>query len=394
MWSIIFLVFDSVIVGGGPAGLLAAARLAEAGLDVLVLEEHTRVGDPTHCTGIVSLEMADVAKVPGSIVLNRLTRAAMVAPGGARCRVTWDGVGQEQILVIDRGAFDQSLAEEALAAGARLRTNARVDALAVGSSSVQVRVGRETLSARACLLACGVSYRFQRQLGLGLPGRVIHTAQLEVDAAPSNTVELHFGRKIAPDGFLWTVPVVREGRPRLKIGVMANGDAETHLRRFVVRPAVRARLRGELGAPIRRLLPLRPIAKTYADRVLVVGDAGGFTKPTTGGGIFYSLLTAALAAETFIEGFGAGRLDEAFLERYERAWQARLGQELRVGDWFRELATTCTDAEIDTIIRALASDDVQGVIRRTARFNWHRDVILALVRQRGIASLLFRALFR
>lgn len=48
----------------------------------------------------------------------------------------------------------------------------------------------------------------------------------------------------------------------------------------------------------------------------------------------------------------------------------------------------------DTLVRALAAGDIQTVIRRTARFNWDRDLILALVRQQGIASLLVRSLFR
>ena len=255
-------------------------------------------------------------------------------------------------------------------------------------------MGPEGIRILACGVACAVRYRFERGLGLGLPGQVIHTAQVEVDAAPSDTVELHFGRRVAPDGFVWTVPLSRGGQSRLKVGVMACGDAGAHLERFLTRPDVSARLLGDPGPPTRRLLPLRPLAKTYADRLLVVGDAGGFTKPTTGGGIFYSLLTASLAADTLLEGFGAGRLDEEFLERYERRWQEWLGPELRVGDWLRQLVTRCTDAEIDTLVRAFASADVQAAVQRTARFNWHRAFILALVRQRGVAALLFRSLFR
>ena len=128
--------------------------------------------------------------------------------------------------------------------------------------------------------------------------------------------------------------------------------------------------------------------------MLAVGDAGGFTKPTTGGGIFYSLLTAALAADTLIEAAAVDRFDAAFLARYERRWQQRLRRELRVGDQLRQVLVKCTDAEIGTLVRALGARDVQAVIQRTARFNWHRALILALVRQRGIASLLVRAVFR
>ncbi|MBI4634805.1 MAG: NAD(P)/FAD-dependent oxidoreductase [Candidatus Rokubacteria bacterium] len=385
---------DLAIVGGGPAGLFAAARCAEAGLDVVLLEEHPRIGEPTHCTGIISLETADLTKVPDEIVLNRLTRARVTSPGGARWHAVWEAADREQLVAIDRGAFDRSLAEQARAAGAVVRTGARVDGIASGPRGVDLSAGEEVVRTRACVLACGVSYRLQRQLGLGLPGHVVHSAQLEVDARPSGDVEIYLGREVAPEGFAWMVPVRRDGRHRMKVGVMARGDASAYLQRFLARPENRARLAAEPGPPVRRLLPLRPITRTYAERLLVVGDAGGFTKPTTGGGIFYGLLTASLAAETLIEGFQAGRLDGEFLARYERRWRERLQQELRVAGWLRRLLTKSTDAELDLLVRAVAREEVEAIIRRAARFNWHRDVILALMRQPRIAAVLLRSLFR
>ncbi|PYQ16345.1 MAG: hypothetical protein DMF80_05210 [Acidobacteria bacterium] len=387
-------VIDVAVVGAGPAGLLAAAHLARSGLDVLLLEDHPRVGEPTHCTGIVSLETADLTDIPDELVLGRLARARLVAPNGGEARHAWPAAGSDAILAIDRAAFDQGLARRAIDAGASLRTGTAVRDVQLAADGVDLRTGAGPVRARACVLACGVSYRFQRQLGLGLPGQAIHTAQTEADATPGDVVELHFGRQVAPNGFAWTVPVVRGGRHRLKVGVMAMGDAGAYLDAFLERPPLRARVQGERAPIVRRLLPLRPIAKTYTDRVLVVGDAGGFTKPTTGGGIFYSLLTASLAAETLAEAFAAGRLDDAFLARYEHRWQARLGADLRVADWLRQFVTKCSDAEIDLLVRAMDSEDVQELVQRTARFNWHHDVIVALARQPGIATLIFRTLFR
>jgi flavin-dependent dehydrogenase len=128
--------------------------------------------------------------------------------------------------------------------------------------------------------------------------------------------------------------------------------------------------------------------------VLVVGDAGGFTKPTTGGGIFYSLLTASLAAQTLVEAFNAGRFDETVLARYEQRWQARLSAELWVADRLRAMVGRCSDAEIEHLVRALGADEIQALIQRTARFNWHRDLVVALLRQPRIATLLFRTVFR
>ena len=54
----------------------------------------------------------------------------------------------------------------------------------------------------------------------------------------------------------------------------------------------------------------------------------------------------------------------------------------------------CTNTGIDTLVRAFVAGDVQAMIRRTARCNRHRSLILALMRQKGIAALLFRSLFR
>src|SRR5262249_60603899 len=103
-----------------------------------------------------------------------------------------------------------------------------------------------------------------------------------VEVGPS--VELHFGEHVAPEGFAWLVPVMRDGHPRLKIGLMARGDADAHLTRFVQREDVAGRLAAAPSAAMRRLRPPGPAPRTYAARVLAVGAAAGPTKPTAAGG--------------------------------------------------------------------------------------------------------------
>jgi digeranylgeranylglycerophospholipid reductase len=385
---------DVAVVGGGPAGLLVSALCAEAGLDVVLFEEHPTFGDPVHCTGIVSLETAELAKLPEDLVLARPSWARLHAPDGETYEIGWDSSQREQLRVIDRAAFDRSLARRAGAAGAVLQPGCRVTGLCPQPNGVDVTAGGLTIRARACVLASGVGYRFHRGLGLGVPGQVAHTAQVEVDAAPAEQVDIYFGRRVAPDGFAWTVPLGREGRPRVKVGALTTGNAGAALEALLAGDEVRGRLTAPPGPPVRRLLPLRPIPRTVADRVLVVGDAGGFTKPMTGGGIFYSLLTATLAAETLVEAVQRGRFEAEFLARYERRWQERLGPELRVTAWLRDVVTRLTDADISTLLRALMRRDVQRFIRENARFNWHAHLALALVRDRALIGTLVRALVR
>jgi digeranylgeranylglycerophospholipid reductase len=385
---------DVAVVGGGPAGLLAAALCAEAGLDVVVFEEHPTVGEPTHCTGIVSLETTELAKIPEDLVLSRLSRARLHGPDGETYEVGWDEPEREPILAIDRAAFDRGLARRAGEAGAVIQAGCRVTGVFQRPDGVEVVASGRTIQARTCVLACGVAYRFHRLLGLGVPGQVVHAAQVEVDAAPADHVDIYFGRHVAPDGFAWTVPFSRDGGGRAKLGLMATGNAAAALQAFLARDDVRRRLAAEPGPPVRRLLPLRPTPRTVTGRVLAVGDAGGFTKPTTGGGIFYSLLTATLAAETLVEAFQRERFDADFLSRYERRWQERLGPELRVAGWMRDLATRLTDADISALLRALMRREVERFIRETARFNWHAELVLALLRHHEIVGVLIRALVR
>jgi len=382
------------VVGAGPAGLHAAKQLAESGLEVRVFEEHAIIGSPTHCTGIVSLELTEFAKLPEELIVNRLRHARLRGPGGGACNIAWNFGAAEEIVVIDRQRFDETLATAAVAAGAKLQMSTPVLALALEPNAVRLEVAGGAVRARTCIVASGVSYRFHRQLALALPGDVLHTAQVEVDAEPTDHVEIHIGRQIAPEGFVWAVPVTRAGRDRLRVGILARGPAAAWLQRFLSHSALRHRMSSSATPPITRLLPVKPVPRSYLERILFVGDAGGFTKPTTGGGIFYSVLTASLAAETLVEAFRADRFDDEILARYERRWHDRLGHDLRVSEWLRHLTTKCTDNDLDHLVEALAADDVQAVIRRAARFNWHRGVIVALLRERGVAGLLFRSLLR
>jgi geranylgeranyl reductase family protein len=379
---------DVAVIGGGPAGLHAAACLAAEGLAVELVEEHDAVGEPVHCTGVLARDAFERFGIPRGTILNELTTVRFHPPSG---RVVEYSPAEIEAVVIDRVGFDRQLARQAAARGVNFRT-ARITKVDVDSTGVTAAGGDVAIRARACVLACGASYALHRRLELGRPRLVLQSAQAELPAERLGHVEVHFGSGVAPGGFAWAVPVERRDRPAVRVGVMCTADARGHFRRMVERVTLRWDVRAEGSCvPRHKVLPLGPVARTTRDRVIAIGDAAGLVKPTTGGGIYYSLLSAELAAETLLPALAADTLSAARLDRYERAWQGAIGAELRWQHILRTIAQRLSDAEIDRLFDLARTDGLMPIVRRTARFNRHRDFIMALLKHPPARRVLIRA---
>jgi digeranylgeranylglycerophospholipid reductase len=378
---------DVLVVGAGPGGLYAAGTLAAEGHRVLVCEEHATVGDPVHCTGIVAADSFDEFDLPRASILNPLKHVHFVSPSGLSVDYT---PATPEAIVVDRGQFDRALAARASRAGAEIRTSTRVRDLAIDADGVRAIAGQDPVRARLVILACGASYGVQRREGLGMPSRYLHTAQRELPARRLEQVEVHFGQDIAPGGFAWAVPVVRPQGPFVRIGVMASQRPGTFFRRMVERVAARWGVPNDCRDARLKILPLGSIGRTYGDRLLAVGDAAGLVKPTTGGGIYYSILSASLAGEVAGEALVRNRLDAAALAPYESRWRDKLASEFEAQDALRRIAVAMSDADIDALFDLAQIDGVMPLVRKTAKFNEHRHLISALFKHPPARRVLFR----
>jgi flavin-dependent dehydrogenase len=126
--------------------------------------------------------------------------------------------------------------------------------------------------------------------------------------------------------------------------------------------------------------------------VVAVGDAAGLVKATTGGGIYYSLVSAGLAADVLEEGLRRDALGREQLAPYQRAWRRRLGPELDAQLSLRMLANRLSDDEIETLFELAQTDGIMPIVRRTARFNRHRDLIVSLFKHPPARRIFFRRL--
>jgi len=382
---------DVVVIGAGPAGLLTARRLATRGHRVVVLEEHDQIGAPVHCTGVLGLDAFDELGLSRRAIVGMAQAARFVAPNGTSVVVDDPGV---RAAVVDRERFDCDLARDAIDAGADVRAGQRVATLEPGPNAVSVTTSRGRLAARAAVVACGASYRFNRALGFGVPSVLLHSAQLEVPFPALEHVQVHFGRRIAPGGFGWIVPFSRDDVSFARIGLLCDRDAGAAFRGFAAAIRSEYRLRDPWPEPRLKALPLAPVDRTWTDRIVAVGDAAGLVKPTTGGGIYYGLLTGHLAADVLSEALTAGEPTGSRLKEYERRWRTRLGPEIRAGLAFRAVAAKLSDAAIDRLLELTRVDGIVPLLRQTADFNWHRTAARALLRHAEFRKIVVGAIFQ
>lgn len=371
---------------------MTARSLADCGHDVLLLEEHASIGAPVHCTGLMGVDAFSEFDLPRDVILGEAVSARFWGAAGRSVAATSDKL---RPVIIDRGSFDQQLADRAEAAGAEIRRGWRAETVSVGDGAVTIGVGtdRPLIRARACVLACGASYRFHRALGLGLPDLFLQSAQLETPFPARPEIEVRFGREVAPSGFAWLVPVARATVPHARIGLMSATKVRHRFAALLTELCATAGIDPtNIAAPRLKMLPLGPVSRTFADRVVAVGDAAGLVKPTTGGGIHYSLLSGTLAAETLHDGLNRDRLSAGNLANYERRWRRRLGQEIRVGLAFRRLAARLSDDSIDEIIELARVNGVIPLLQETASFNWHRKAAVALLGHPSFRRIVFKSL--
>jgi digeranylgeranylglycerophospholipid reductase len=224
------------------------------------------------------------------------------------------------------------------------------------------------------VLACGVQYHLTKKLGLGGPREFLQGAQAEVPWTFTPCTEVHLNKELSPEAFAWIVLLHNR---HSRVGVMCAQDAHGALRRFLDRLAPQWRERQDIRLRSKPIAQT-PLGQTYTDRVLVIGEMAGQVKATTGGGIYYGLLAARLAAEAIHTAFATGRFSAEQLSAYERAWKALLAEELRLGLSFRKFYGWLGDWQTDGLLRYISRNGLKDLIRRHADFDWHGQLIMEL----------------
>ncbi|MGA2877466.1 MAG: geranylgeranyl reductase family protein [Bryobacteraceae bacterium] len=357
--------FDVIVVGAGPAGATAAKILGEAGVDTLLLDKSSFPRDKP-CGGGISARA--LARFPylqdslASIPSNWVSKVHFESPSG----FVVDYRSPEPLyLMIRRCEFDNLLFSLArphveVAAGALARKIAfRSDHISVSTDSREYRArmvigcdGANSIVARASGLRTG---SVQSDYAIDM---MEETPQQELSTAERDRMYIYY-RIRSHYGYGYVFPKTSH----LNVGVgfkldyyLSNlrGEHYAHHQAFVDDLKSKHLLAGQSNRTNFRAFPLPisgPLARTYSDRVLLAGDAGGFVNALTAEGIYYAMVSGELAARAAIDAIRTGNFAKAQLLGYETAWKKGIGDELSHSVRLQKLLLA-DPGRIDRIVRA------------------------------------------
>jgi geranylgeranyl reductase family protein len=340
---------DVLVLGAGPAGSTTAYFLAQNGVNVLLADREDFPRDKACGDGVTLAGVSVLARMglwPHQVAgYQPFVGARIFSPTGAClqlvCQAGPAGAGPGHGYIIPRQAFDEMLREHAVTAGAQFLPGFRAtepiyDAGHLRGWRGQQRARTLDIRARLVVIATGAHAGPVRALGLRQPGghsAVAMRAYFQGIAPLEPVIEFHCVPDLLP-GYGWLFPMADQ---RTNVGVFIDaesrcltrqgGTIRAALDQFIAsNPRLRDTLHGAtlLGSP--NGFPLRmdyPARQTYAENVLVVGEAAGLVDPLTGEGIALALQSAELAAQVATEAVTAGDCSAARLAVYEQALKDR-----------------------------------------------------------------------
>lgn len=362
--------YDVIVVGGGPIGSVAARYAAINGAKTLILEDHAFIGTPVGCTGLLSTRALNECEIApsDSSILNSVRGAFIHPMHGDYLPI--DGK-KTKAYVVSRKIFDRKLALKAVEEDVDLWLNSRVTGIENSQNEQKVSVvkngEKHILKTKVVIGADGVRSQVAKWSGLGNVTEVLPGIQAEVPyrSDDTNFVELFIGSQV-PGFFGWTVPVNESiSRVGMAVDPICGLSAHQVLENLLTKNQhVASRYGGGKLDLVMGGIPLGPLEKTYTDGVMIVGDAAGQVKPTSGGGIYTGAVCAKIAGEIAAKAAEKTNSSASFLSEYDRQWRAKLGKELAMGMKIHRFAAGLGDKEMDELIASMNNPAILDTITR------------------------------
>lgn len=331
------MISDLHIIGAGPAGTLSALSAIRNNFNPIISEEHPKVGVPTHCSGLLSksgLESLSEFVNYKKCIINKFN-GAIIDFSGVKVEIGHKGTIAYKI---DRASFDQELASNAEKEGAKINYNERIR---------EKFYSENIIGADGPLSAVASYFNFPRI------ERFVSTAQTtakHISEDPSK-VYLYYSNDLFPGFFGWVIPK-NEEYAEIGCGSLLPNSPKKGFELFLKQLNISSKNISHAIIPIR--VRRHTSASFGKKNILLVGDAAGQTKASTGGGILFGGNCAILAGKHANNP-----------KKYEKEWKEKFGFDLKMHSLIQSFLEKRSEDGLRRIGQFLNSTDLDSYLSKS-----------------------------
>ncbi|NVM45791.1 MAG: NAD(P)/FAD-dependent oxidoreductase [Candidatus Lokiarchaeota archaeon] len=380
--------FDICIVGASIAGNYLTYLLSKSNLRIAVLEDHKKIGLPFQCAGIISQKLSQLIELPKEIVLNRVRTAKIVNPSGKSIKL----FGDENPYIIDRIALDRLHYKKIkdnqnimYYLGERYKSfEYRIEN---GKKYVLIETSERKIKTRMLIGCDGPLSSVGKQLNV--KNDVLYASQIRTKANFNEDEAAMYFDPQWKQLFGWIVP---EGNQVFRIGIAAAKNVRNCFKRYLEKLDIDIDNKIDQQGGI---IPYGIMNRVAFDNILLLGDAAGQVKATTGGGIIMLLTAAKHASKCVNLCFKDGNFSKKFIKKnYEKPCSHTIGRELKLHYLIRLVLAKFKDKDFEVFFKIIKENKIERIISFYGDMDFPKTLVAKLLRNRTVLGFIFKFLVK
>lgn len=341
------LSYDVVVVGAGPAGSTAAKFLSESGVKVLLIDKSKFPRDKPCGGGIPIRTLNKFKYIEEKNLIESYSYGGCLHSISPKCMLEIPK-NKPLIGMVLRKKFDYELVKLAMDCGTTFFDGKKVQSIDVLDNKADIKLsdGSE-IESQIVIGADGVWSTIAKQCNLKSDNTDIGLSLFQEIPISTDSLNKYYTEKRAVHVYLKIQGLVGYGwifpkKKHLNFGICefeSNANKQKNRKnlknifndfieilkqdQLIPKNIIHKKCRGAA-------LPLKPISKTYTNRVILCGDAAGLINPATGEGIDYAMSSGQIASGVIVDALEANDTSSKFLSKYESIWKKDFGKDIKI----------------------------------------------------------------
>jgi len=380
--------YDLIIIGASIAGNYLTFLLSKSNLKIAVLEDHKEIGIPFQCAGIVSQKLSKLIELPKEIVLNRVNTAKIVSPSGNFINLS----GNERPYIIDRIKLDRLFYNKVkddpnitYYLGERYKSfEYRIDD---GKRYLFIETSKRRIIAKMLVGCDGPLSLVGKQLKV--KNDVIYASQIRIKANFYDQEAAMYFNPQWKQLFGWIVP---EGNGIYRIGIASAKNINKCFKCFLNEVSVKINNKIDQQGGI---IPYGIMNKLAFDNILLLGDAAGQVKATTGGGIIMLLTAAKYASNCVNLCIKNGNFSKRYIKKnYEKPCSQTIGRELKLHFIIRLILENFRNKDFEIFFKIIKENKIEHLVSFYGDMDFPKALFIKLLRNRTVLGFMFKFLIK